>query len=153
MEEERQDSVVAVAAVVVAVECVAGNSKAEEWGGFGGVAQEGTRWRPHGSGWARERGAGGGTCWRPYGPGCTRLCTPAFRRRDTSVEVRVRGGKDLQACVLPHPAGGRKQYVLRSLHDPNYVLGFGDRLESDCLALQGKIPTTTASSCLPRAPA
>lgn len=54
MEEERQDSVVAVAAVVVAVECVAGNSKAEEWGGFGGVAQEGTRWRPHGSGWDRD---------------------------------------------------------------------------------------------------
>lgn len=52
--ETRFGSVVAVAAVVVAVECVAGNSKAEEWGGFGGVAQEGTRWRPHGSGWDRD---------------------------------------------------------------------------------------------------
>jgi hypothetical protein len=41
-----------------------------------------------------------------------------------------RGGKELQACVMPHHpggGGGRKQYVLRSLHDPNYLLGFVDR--------------------------
>jgi hypothetical protein len=50
------------------------------------------------------RGAGGGTCWRPYGPGCTRLCTPAFRRRDTSVELHVHSEKDLHACILPNPS-------------------------------------------------
>jgi hypothetical protein len=29
-----------------------------------------------------------------------------LRRRNISVEVRVHGGKDLQACILPHPSGG-----------------------------------------------
>jgi hypothetical protein len=66
----------------------------------------------------------------------------AFKRGDTSVEVRVRGGKELQACVVPHHPGGggvRKQYVLRSLHDPNYLLGFVDRLESECHILRGTV--------------
>jgi hypothetical protein len=112
MEQERERySVVAVAAVVVAVECVAGNSKAEEWGGFGGVAQEGDAVAAARIGVGSGRGAGGGTCWRPYGPGCTRLCTPAFRRRDTSVELHVHSEKDLHACILPNPSVGRKQHT------------------------------------------
>jgi len=66
------------------------------------------------------------------------------------VEVRVRGGRELQACIVPHHGspggGGRKQYVLRSLHDPNYVLGFVDRLESEYLVLQGTRSTRVASA-------
>uniref|UniRef100_A0A0D3H8B7 Uncharacterized protein n=1 Tax=Oryza barthii TaxID=65489 RepID=A0A0D3H8B7_9ORYZ len=38
------------------------------------------------------------------------------------------------------------RYVLRSLHDPNYVLGFVDRLESECLLLQGTRSTRVASA-------
>jgi hypothetical protein len=34
--------------------------------------------------------------------------------RDTSVEVHVWGGRELQACVMPHHSGGggKKQYAL-----------------------------------------
>jgi hypothetical protein len=137
MEQERKrESAAAGAALVVVLECVAGSSKAEEWGGGGGVVQEGDVVE------AVRVGVGSGAAsldapFKGGRAGLHKALHSAFKRGDTSVEVRVRGGKDLQACILPHPAGGRKQYVLRSLHDPNYVLGFGDRLESECLALQG----------------
>jgi len=129
-------------APVVALECVAGSSKAEEWGGGGGVVQEGDVVEAVRVG----RGPGGGA-----GAAALELeaLHAAFKRGDTSVEVRVRGGRELQACIVPHHGspggGGRKQYVLRSLHDPNYVLGFVDRLESECLVLQGNQPSTACS--------
>ena len=126
------------AAVVGVLECVAGSSKAEEWGGGGAMVQEGDVVESVHVG----LGSGAASVDTPFKGGRAGLhkaLHKAFKRGDTSVEVRVRGGKDLQACILPHPGGAsaRKQYVLRSLHDPNYVLGFGDRLESDCLVLQG----------------
>jgi hypothetical protein len=66
----------------------------------------------------------------------------AFKRGDTSVVVRVRRGppgperewKELQACIVPQ---GKRTYMLRSVYDPNHVVGFADRTESECLALQG----------------
>uniref|UniRef100_A0ACD5YEY1 Uncharacterized protein n=1 Tax=Avena sativa TaxID=4498 RepID=A0ACD5YEY1_AVESA len=146
MEQERKrESTAAAAAVVVVLECVAGSSKAEEWGGGGGVVQEGDVVE------AVRVGVGSAAASLDapfkYGrAGLHKALHSAFKRGDTSVEVRVRGGKDLQACILPHPGGGRKQYVLRSLHDPNYVLGFSDRLESECLALQGNRGTRVASA-------
>ncbi|KAM3258344.1 hypothetical protein ACQJBY_050233 [Aegilops geniculata] len=135
------------AAVVVVLECVAGSSKAEEWGGGGAVVQEGDVVESVRVG----LGSGAASLDAPFKGGRAGLhkaLHKAFKRGDTSVEVRVRGGKDLQACILPHPGGAsaRKQYVLRSLHDPNYVLGFGDRLESDCLVLQGTRGTRVASA-------
>ncbi|CAN6174788.1 unnamed protein product [Urochloa humidicola] len=142
---------------VVALECVAGSSKAEEWGGGGGVVQEGDVVEAVRVG----RGAGAGSAGAaveleaPFKGGRAALhkaLHAAFKRGDTSVEVRVRGGRELQACIVPHHGGhggggggGRKQYVLRSMHDPNYVLGFVDRLESECLVLQGTRSTRVAS--------
>ncbi|XP_062193175.1 uncharacterized protein LOC133896592 [Phragmites australis] len=146
-------------AQVVALECVAGSSKAEEWGGGGGVVQEGDVVEAvrvgHGS------GAGGGVAaleleapFKGGRAGLHKALHRAFKRGDTSVEVRVRGGRELQACIVPHHAGtggggggsGRKQYLLRSLHDPNYVLGFVDRLESECLVWQGTRSTRVESA-------
>jgi hypothetical protein len=139
-------------APVVALECVAGSSKAEEWGGGAGVVQEGDVVEAVRVG----RGSGGGGAaaaleleapFKGGRAGLHKALHAAFKRGDTSVEVRVRGGRQLQACIVPHHAspgagggGVRKQYVLRSLHDPNYLLGFVDRLESECLVLQGNQP-------------
>lgn len=129
--------------VVVALECVAGSSKAEEWGGGPGVVQEGDVVEVvrvgRGSGDGRAAALELEAPFKGGRAGLHKALHAAFKRGDTSVEVRVRGGRDLQACVVPHhPAGGgKKQYVLRSMHDPNYLLGFVDRLESECLVFQG----------------
>ncbi|CAL5082080.1 unnamed protein product [Urochloa decumbens] len=144
-------------ATVVALECVAGSSKAEEWGGGGGVVQEGDVVEAVrvGRGAAGAGSAAALELEAPFKGGRAALhkaLHAAFKRGDTSVEVRVRGGRELQACIVPHHAGhgggggGRKQYVLRSMHDPNYVLGFVDRLESECLDLQGSRSTRVASA-------
>uniref|UniRef100_A0A0E0M2S5 Uncharacterized protein n=1 Tax=Oryza punctata TaxID=4537 RepID=A0A0E0M2S5_ORYPU len=144
-------------AQVVVLECVAGSSKAEEWGGGGGVVQEGDVVEAVRVG---RGGSGAAVLEAPFKGGRAALhkaMHAAFKRGDTSVEVRVRGGSELQACILPHSGGGsgsgsaaggggKKQYVLRSLHDPNYVLGFVDRLESECLLLQGTRSTRVASA-------
>lgn len=39
---------------------------------------------------------------------------------------------------MPNESAGKKQYMLRSISDPNYAVGFVDRTEADCLDLQGK---------------
>ncbi|TVU10002.1 hypothetical protein EJB05_43505, partial [Eragrostis curvula] len=132
--------------MVVALECVAGSSKAEEWGGGAGVVQEGDVVEAvrvaRGAGAGARAAAAALELEAPFKGGRAGLhkaLHAAFKRGDTSVEVRVRGGRELQACVVPHHpggGGGRKQYVLRSMHDPNYLLGFVDRLESECLVLQ-----------------
>ncbi|KAL6844740.1 hypothetical protein ACP4OV_025399 [Aristida adscensionis] len=137
-------------AQVVALECVAGSSKAEEWGGGGGVVQEGDVVERVRVGRGAPGGADAAELEAPFKGGRAGLhkaLHAAFKRGDTSVEVRVRGGRELQACIVPHLAGGgKKQYVLRSLHDPNYVLGFVDRLESEALVLQGTRSTRVASA-------
>ncbi|CAL9042122.1 unnamed protein product [Musa banksii] len=120
---------------VVAIECVAGSSKAEEWGGdllqTGDVVEE---IKIGGSPDVRCPFKGGKS-------GVQKLLHSAFKRGDTSIEVRVRrcGGNaaELQACIVPHGPAGRRQYVLRSIRDPNYAVGFVDRMESECIALQG----------------
>lgn len=137
---------------VVVLECVSGSSKAEEWGSGGAVVQEGDVVEAVRVG--RCSGAASlDATFKGGRDGLQKALHAAFKRGDTSVEVRVRGGRELQACILPHSGGasgggggGRKQYVLRSLHDPNYVLGFADRLESECLVLQGTRSTRVASA-------
>nr|CAB3457415.1 unnamed protein product [Digitaria exilis] len=147
-------------APVVALECVAGSSKAEEWGGAEGVVQEGDVVEAVRVGRGSGGGGGGAAAaleleapFKGGRAGLHKALHAAFKRGDTSVEVRVRGGRELQACIVPHHGspgggggGGRKQYVLRSLHDPNYMLGFVDRLESECLVLQGTRSTRVASA-------
>ncbi|XP_038973417.1 uncharacterized protein LOC103711408 [Phoenix dactylifera] len=123
------------AGLVVAIECVAGSSKAEEWGGQ--VPQTGDV--------VEEIAIGGSPAVRaPFKGGrggVQKLLHAAFKRGKTSIAVRVRRGQEeaveLQACIVPHEAAGRRQYVLRSIHDPNYAVGFADRSESECIALQG----------------
>ncbi|KAG6472824.1 uncharacterized protein LOC122029574 [Zingiber officinale] len=133
--ERPQQQQQAERAAVVAIECVAGSSRAEEWGGdmlqTGDVVEE---IKIGGSPAIRSPFKGGKS-------GIQKLLHSAYKRNDTSIEVRVRrcGGEavGLQACIVPHGSSGRRQYVLRSIHDPNYAVGFVDRLESECIALQG----------------
>lgn len=162
---------------VVAIECVAGGSRAEEWGPgssetvqTGDVVEEiligvGGRGGPaaHAAPFKGGRAA------------VQRLLHSAYKRGDTSVEVRVRrpahaqqlvttSGELLpspaagaattttarmQACIVPQEAavggggammavvGRSRQYVLRSIRDPNYAVGFVDRMESECIAIRG----------------
>ena len=67
----------------------------------------------------------------------------SYRNKDTSIVVRVRRGShdlsDLSACIVPNDSAGKKQYMLRSIDDPNYTVGFSDRTESDCLGIQGEL--------------
>lgn len=130
----------------MAIECVGGSSKAEEWGGdvpqTGDVVEEiAIRGSP--AVCAPFKGGRGGV---------QKLLHAAFKRRETSIAVRVRRGQEeaveLQACIVPHEAAGRRQYVLRSIHDPNYAVGFVDRPESECIALQGKRPASHSQCSL-----
>ncbi|KAF3331114.1 hypothetical protein FCM35_KLT04468 [Carex littledalei] len=74
----------------------------------------------------------------------------AFKRGDTSVVVTIRRGpmgpeterKELQACLVLQ---GKRNYILRSVYDPNHIVGFADRTESECLALQGSRSTRLVS--------
>ncbi|OEL12519.1 hypothetical protein BAE44_0026456 [Dichanthelium oligosanthes] len=159
--------------VVVAIECVAGGSRAEEWGPgsseavqTGDVVEElligvGGRGGPaaHAAPFKGGRAA------------LQKLLHAAYKRNETSVEVRVRrhaqqgqqqliaGGGDsgelvaagaataarMQACIVPQESvgggggmiGRSRQYVLRSIRDPNYAVGLVDRMESECIAIRG----------------
>ncbi|XP_068643929.1 uncharacterized protein [Aristolochia californica] len=120
---------------VVAIECFTGSSKADEWNGemlqTGDIVEElkiGNS--PH----IRSPFKNGKS-------GVQKLLHSSFRRNETSIKVRVRRGRDefveLQACIVPYESAGRKQYTLRSIHDPNYAFGLVDRTEGECVALQG----------------
>lgn len=75
--------------------------------------------------------------------GIQKIMHKSFKAKETSISVRVRRGSDdelfteLQACIVPNEFGGRKQYMLRAIDDPNYAVGFVDRTEMECLELQG----------------
>ncbi|KAJ3677643.1 hypothetical protein LUZ60_003367 [Juncus effusus] len=131
---------------VVSIECVGGSSKAEEWGPeivqTGDVVEE---IRINGAPVVRAPFKGGKAAVQ-------KMLHAAFKRGDTSIQVRVRRGaaaaererKDLTGCVVP---SGKKSYVVRSIHDPNYMVGFADRTESECLDVQ-KSRSTRAISAL-----
>lgn len=139
------------AAAVVAIECVAGSSKADEWsGGWEALLQTGDvleEIKIGNSPAVRSPFKGGSA-------GVQKLLHAAFKRRDTSIHVHARraGGNDaatvaeLQACIVPHSAAGRRQYVLRSLQDPNYAVGFVDRSERECIAIQGSRSSRVVSA-------
>lgn len=156
---------------VVAIECVAGGSRAEEWGPgssetvqTGDVVEElligvGSRGGPasHAAPFKGGRAA------------LQKLLHAAYKHGETSVEVRVRrsasaqgqqrqlvaGGDSsgeladaatearMQACIVPQESvggggiGRSRQYVLRSIRDPNYAVGLVDRMESECIAIRG----------------
>ncbi|RVX12837.1 hypothetical protein CK203_010029 [Vitis vinifera] len=121
--------------VVLSIECLKGSSKADEW--TGDMLQTGDI--------VEEIKIGNSVSVRaPFKNGkvgVQRLLHSSFKSRDTSIQVRVRRGDDelaeLQACIVPNESAGKKQYMLRAIDDPNYAVGFCDRTESECFALQG----------------
>ncbi|THU73788.1 hypothetical protein C4D60_Mb04t26540 [Musa balbisiana] len=134
-------------AAVVAIECVAGGSKAEEWSGAGGE----TAALQTGDILEEVTFGGSPPVQAPFKggrAGVMKCLHSAFKRGDTSVLLKARrggggGGGDpsaviieLHACVVPHPPAGRRQYLLRSIRDPNYAVALADRSESECIALQ-----------------
>ncbi|KAE8705708.1 hypothetical protein F3Y22_tig00110418pilonHSYRG00081 [Hibiscus syriacus] len=121
---------------VLSIECLKGSSKADEWAGdmlqTGDIVEEiriGS-----GSGLTHKAPFKGGKS------GVLRILHSSYKNKETSILVRVRRGNDkfaqLQACIVPNESGGRKQYMLRSIADPNYAVGFLDRTESECFELQ-----------------
>lgn len=132
--------------VVIAIECIAGSSNAIEFNAdklqTGDVVDE----FQIGSCPAVRSPFKGGKS------GVNKILHAAFKRGNTSIRVRVRRGADsqtieLNACVVPdEKMEGRKQYVLRSIRDPNYSVGFVEKMESECLALQGSRSTRVVSA-------
>ncbi|XP_077254126.1 uncharacterized protein LOC143893060 [Tasmannia lanceolata] len=120
---------------VVAIECLTGSSKADEWNGdmlqTGDIVEE---LKIGNSSPVRSPFKSGKS-------GVQKLLHTSFKGKETSIQVRVRRGRDesveLQACIVPDKTVGRKQYMLRSIHDPNYAVGFVDRTEGECSTLQG----------------
>lgn len=173
----------AAAGVVVAIECVAGGSRAEEWGpGSSETVQTGDVVEELRIGVGARGGATAHAA--PFKGGraaLQKLLHAAYKRGDTSVEVRVRRPAQaqaqqlgdsgellagtvevaaattmMQACIVPQEAavggggggvgavvsgmgmvGRSRQYVLRSIRDPNYAVGLVDRMESECVAFRG----------------
>ncbi|KAI9081974.1 hypothetical protein K1719_036236 [Acacia pycnantha] len=121
---------------VVSIECLRGSAKSEEWSGdmlqSGDIVEE------------LRIGSSPNSMIRFQAPfkngksGVNKILHDSYKKKDTSIAVRVRRGPhdfaELQACIVPND---KKQYVLRSITDPNYVVGFLDRTESECFQLQG----------------
>ncbi|KAK3022609.1 hypothetical protein RJ639_045760 [Escallonia herrerae] len=133
--------------LVLSVECLKGSSKADEWTDdtlqTGDIVEEIT--------------IGNLTIRAPFKngkAGVQKVLHSSFRAKETSIRVRVRRGSDefaeLQACIVPNESAGRKQYMMRAIGDPNYAVGFMDRTEGDCLALQAS-RTSRVVSALERA--
>ncbi|KAK8601923.1 hypothetical protein V6N12_051745 [Hibiscus sabdariffa] len=124
---------------VLSIECLKGSSKADEWAGdmlqTGDIVEE------------IRIGSGSRSTHRaPFKggkSGVQRILHSSFKDKETSILVRVRRGNDefaqLQACIVPNVSAGKKQYMLRSIADPNYAVGFLDRTESECFELQGEL--------------
>ncbi|XP_031478309.1 uncharacterized protein LOC116249233 isoform X1 [Nymphaea colorata] len=120
---------------VLAIECVKGSTKGEEWNGAllqtGDIVEE---VHVAGSmvGCAPFKGGRGGV---------QKLLRASYKRNETSISVRARRGRnefvEMQGCIVPNEAAGRKQYIIRSVDDPNYAVAFVDRTESECFEIQG----------------
>ncbi|KAJ7980748.1 Cobyric acid synthase [Quillaja saponaria] len=123
---------------VLSIECLKGSSKADEWTAdmlqTGDIVEE------------LRIGSSANSLIRYKSPfkngknGVQKILQDTYKKKETSILIRVRRGPDelseLQACIVPNDAGGKKQYVLRSIGDPNYVVGFLDRTEAECYELQ-----------------
>ncbi|XP_047324300.1 uncharacterized protein LOC124927857 [Impatiens glandulifera] len=123
---------------VVSIECLKGGSKADEW--TGGMLQTGDI--------VEELRIGRRNYMTVRAPfkngraGIQKLLHSSFRDKETSIFVRVKRGNsdeyaELQGCIVPNEAAGKKQYMLRSINDPNYAIAFMDRTQADCIAIQG----------------
>lgn len=119
---------------VLSIQCIKGSSRADEWTGdllqTGDIVEEVT--------------IGNLTIRAPFNKGkngLQKIMHDSFKNKYTSIQVIVRRGSyefaQLQACIVPNEAAGKKQYMLRAIDDPNYAVGFSDRTESECFQLQG----------------
>lgn len=138
MTMERSNSTEAAKSTVLAIECLRGSSTGDEWTGdmlqTGDIVEElkiGSRTGPVTAPFEKGRA------------GVQKILHNSFKEKTTSILVRVRRGRadfaefaELQACIVPNESAGKKQYMLRSISDPNYAVGFVDRTEADCLDLQ-----------------
>ncbi|XP_040952567.1 uncharacterized protein [Gossypium hirsutum] len=121
---------------VLSIECIKGSSKADEW--TADMLQTGDI--------VEEIRIGSGSALSYKAPfkggksGVQKILHTSYRNKETSILVRIRRASDefaqLQACIVPNETGGKKQYMLRSIADPNYTVGFSDRSESECFELQ-----------------
>ncbi|KAF9597348.1 hypothetical protein IFM89_017251 [Coptis chinensis] len=130
---------------VLTIECLKGSSKADEWNGnmlqTGDIVEQ------------LKIGVGGNhnNCLSLQAPfkngknGVQKILHDSFKKKQTSILVRVRRGNhefvELQACIVPNELSGSgrsNKYILRSISDPNYAVGFIDRTENECFALQGE---------------
>lgn len=124
---------------VLSIECLKGSSKADEWTGdmlqTGDIVEE------------LRIGSTANSSIRFKSPfkngksGVNKILQDSYKKKETSIVVRVRRVPDefaeLQACIVPNDSSPKKHYVLRSITDPNYVVGFLDRTETECFQLQG----------------
>ncbi|KAL8122198.1 uncharacterized protein LOC141659432 [Apium graveolens] len=120
---------------VLSVECLKGSSKSEEW--TDQMLQTGDI--------VEELIVGNVVHRSPFkngSSGVQKILRDYYKSSDTLICVRVRRSRErelteLQACIVPkESAGGKKKYMVRSIEDPNYAVGFVDRTETQCLALQ-----------------
>ncbi|XP_027340491.1 uncharacterized protein LOC113853950 [Abrus precatorius] len=132
---------------VLSIECLKGSSKADEWSGdmlqTGDIVEE------------LRIGSSTNSQIRFKSPikggknGVQKILNDAYKKKETSIVVRVRRGPDelaeLQACIVPNDFAAKKQLVLRSICDPNYVVGFLDRTEAECFGLQASRSTRMVS--------
>ncbi|KAL2328827.1 hypothetical protein Fmac_022254 [Flemingia macrophylla] len=127
-------------AKVLSIECLKGSSKADEWTGdmlqTGDIVEE------------LRIGTSPNALIRFKSPfkngksGVNKILQDSYKKKETSILVRVRRGPhdfaELQACIVPSE---KKHFVLRSITDPNYVVGFLDRTETECFQLQASRTT------------
>ncbi|KAJ7009597.1 uncharacterized protein [Populus alba] len=127
--------------IVLSVECLKGSSTADEWTGdmlqTGDIVEEiliGS-----GSSSSGSRSISYKAPFKNGKGGVQKILHKSFKNKETSIVVRVRRGRDelaeLHACVVPE-SGYKNKYVLRSIEDPNYAVGFTDRSEAECFQLQ-----------------
>ncbi|KAM7273461.1 hypothetical protein ACFE04_028125 [Oxalis oulophora] len=125
---------------VLSIECLKGSSKAGEWTDdmlqTGDIVEE----LKLGVGSRSSSASSYTSPFKNGKSGIQKILHTSFRNKETSILVRVRRGVDefteLQACIVPNDSAGRKQYMLRSIDDPNYIVAFTDRTESECFDLQ-----------------
>ncbi|CAN6859993.1 unnamed protein product [Brassica oleracea] len=123
--------------VVLSIDCLKGSSKSEEWSGdmlqTGDIVEEIRIGSGPGSAIFKAPFKGG-KAW------LQKVLHNSYRNKETSIVVRVRRGSedlsDLSACFVPNESAGKRRYMLRSIDDPNYTVGFSDRTESVCLGIQ-----------------
>ncbi|XP_061364847.1 uncharacterized protein LOC133308254 [Gastrolobium bilobum] len=128
---------------VLSIECLKGSSKADEWTGdmlqTGDIVEE------------LRIGSSAKSLIRFKSPfkggksGVQKILQDAYKKKETSIVVRVRRGPDelaeLHMCIVPNESTAKKQFVLRSISDPNYIVGFLDRTEAECFDLQASRST------------